>query len=430
MVKSCMIPSQNPSSCTRRGFLRLCAGFLAFLGIGGKLRPAGAASRDALPFRFLRQMIPSDPATSRTMVWQADYLPKDTWLETQDSAGGAPLRTDASYTYFQQDNAVTYFFTASHTHLQPGHTYQYRIHWEEQAGSWHTLTTPRTDEPFQAVLINDSQCADYSVLAGNLQRIFSRHPDAAFLADLGDLTDNGQSEWHWQSFFGALGSIPARYPFVPVMGNHECYGLDWQMCLPERYLASLPSPDNDSSRFPGYYYSFDWGPVHFIVLNTQFLELDDLRPGLRTEELLWLKRDRAKSSRPWQVVLMHKDILAYDEFQPGTGQQGGISDVGHIFMPVFDLLGIDLVLSGHMHTYRNRGHLYGSKPADHGPVYILFGPSGDQHYSVPVDKNYDKVSCPQPTTDNYLTLAASKDTLHVEAHYVNGSLLDSVTLKK
>ncbi|MCI7331363.1 MAG: metallophosphoesterase [Selenomonadaceae bacterium] len=414
--------------CSRRRFLAFCGTALAWLGLGRYLPATAEAGQNS--WQFLRQIITHDPATSRTIMWQSHSLPQDTHLEYRLRADAAPQRVDAGYEYLALDGTVTYTFHAAITGLQPGQSCQYRICWEQQAGTWHTLTTPVRDAACHAVLINDSQCADYTVLTRNLRRIMARHADADFLADLGDLTDNGESDWHWRSFFASVGDALVQRPFVPVMGNHECYGLNWQMCLPSRYLAGFALPANGSQRFPGYYYDFNWGPVHFIVLNTQMLELSDLRPGLLTEQLAWLKRVRAQSQLPWQVVLMHKDIIAYGEYQQGTGLTSGISDVGHAFMTAFDALGIDLVLTGHMHTYRNRGHIYQGKHADHGPVYVLYGPSGDQHYEVPANPDFDVVSCPQPTKDNYVTLSATPAQLQLQAWYVDGGHLDTITLQK
>ncbi|WP_443873140.1 metallophosphoesterase family protein, partial [Mitsuokella multacida] len=245
---------------------------------------------------------------------------------------------------------------------------------------------------------------------------------------------NGQSDWHWQSFFAALLAGRAKaIPFAPVMGNHECYGLDWKFALPRRYLASFAVPGNGSRDFPGYYYSFDYGPAHFIVLNTQFEELDGLKPGLWQEELLWLKHDAAASHKPWKIVLMHKDVIAYDEYQPGTGHTGGISDVGHDFMKSFDALGIDLVLTGHMHTYRNRGHIYDEMPSDHGPTYLMFGPAGNERYTVPPDTDFDKVSLDQSDPGryrNYMTLAVTPTKCIATCHLEDGTTVDRVVLTK
>ena len=72
-------------------------------------------------------------------------------------------------------------------------------------------------------------------------------------------------------------------PFAPVMGNHETYDKKWEVRLPLAYLAQFAPPENGSRDFLRYYYSFDFGDVHFIVLNTQWNETNDLRPGLLEE---------------------------------------------------------------------------------------------------------------------------------------------------
>ena len=143
-----------------------------------------------------------------------------------------------------------------------------------------------------------------------------------------------------------------------------------------------------------------------------------------------MRQDVKNHHAPWQVVLMHKDILAYDEYQEGSKTMMTISDVGYAFMPLFDELGIDLVLTGHMHTYRNRGHIHHLKPAEKGPVYIMSGPIGNQQYTVPADKTFDRSAIYQPTPENYLLLHASKQKLSVTCYTVNGELIETYEINK
>lgn len=415
---------------SRRTFLKLCTSALLALGLG-RFIPAAAAGRT---IAFPRQIITADSATSRTIMWQADGAQQQAAFTLATPDGRTQSYTPEANTFLQDDTTTT-FYTVRLTGLKPGTQYKGTIAMADESLTLPIVTAPNSLSAFEALLIDDSQCGEtYAPFAQLLEKALARHPQAAFLADIGDLTDNGQSSWHWQSFFAALLAGRAKdMPFVPVMGNHECYGLDWQFALPRRYLASFSLPDNGSSEFPSYYYSFDYGPAHFIVLNTQFEELDGLKPGLLQEELLWLKHDAVSTKKPWKIVLMHKDVIAYDEYQPGTGHAGGISDVGHDFMKSFDVLGIDLVLTGHMHTYRNRGHIYSGQPADHGPTYLMFGPAGNEHYSVPPDATFDKVSLDQSDPDtyrNYMTLTVTPDKLIATCHLENGSTVDRVVLTK
>lgn len=415
---------------SRRTFLKLCTSALLALGLG-RFVPAAAAGST---IKFPRQIITADATTSRTVMWQAAGARQQASFTLTAPAGQSQTYTPEANTLVQDDTTTT-FYTVRLTGLTPATSYEGTIAMAAETVSLPIDTPPAELTAFEALLIDDSQCGEtYEPFAELLSKALARHPQAAFLADIGDLTDNGQSDWHWQSFFAALLAGRAKdMPFAPVMGNHECYGLDWKFALPRRYLASFAVPDNGSRTFPGYYYSFDYGPAHFIVLNTQVEELAELKPGLLQEELLWLKHDAASTKKPWKIVLMHKDVIAYDEYQPGTGHTGGISDVGHDFMKSFDALGIDLVLTGHMHTYRNRGHIYDEKPSDHGPTYLMFGPAGNERYTVPPDTTFDKVSLDQSDPDryrNYMTLAVTPTKCTATCHLEGGATVDRVVLMK
>lgn len=415
---------------SRRTFLKLCTSALLALGLG-RFVPAAAAGRT---IKFPRQIITADSSTSRTIMWQAEGARQQASFTLTAPAGQSQTYTPEANTLVQDDTTTT-FYTVRLTGLMPATSYEGTIAMAAETVSLPIDTPPAELTAFEALLIDDSQCGEtYEPFAELLAKALARHPQAAFLADIGDLTDNGQSDWHWQSFFAALLAGRAKaMPFAPVMGNHECYGLDWKFALPRRYLASFAVLGNGSRNFPGYYYSFDYGPAHFIVLNTQFEELDGLKPGLLQEELLWLKHDAAVSHKPWKIVLMHKDVIAYDEYQPGTGHTGGISDVGHDFMKSFDVLGIDLVLTGHMHTYRNRGHIYDETPSDHGPTYLMFGPAGNERYTVPPDTDFDKVSLDQSDPGryrNYMTLAVTPTKCITTCHLEDGATVDRVVLTK
>lgn len=415
---------------SRRTFLKLCTSALVALGFGRYI-PAAAAGRT---IKFPRQIITADSSTSRTIMWQADGGQQDaSFVLTAPNGSPEPYAPEANT--LLQDATTTTFYTVHLTGLAPATHYEGTIRMADETVTLPIVTAASEVSAFEALLIDDSQCGEtYEPFAQLLEKALARNPRASFLADIGDLTDNGQSSWHWDSFLSVLtGSRAKDMPFVPVMGNHECYGLDWQFDLPRRYLASFSVPDNGSRNFPGYYYSFDYGPAHFIVLNTQITELDGLKPGLLQEELLWLKHDAASAKKPWNIVLMHKDVIAYDEYQPGTGHAGGISDIGHDFMKAFDALGIDLVLTGHMHTYRNRGHIYDETPSDHGPTYLMFGPAGNERYTVPPDTTFDKVSLDQSDPGryrNYMTLAVTPTKCIATCYLEDGSTVDRVVLTK
>lgn len=415
---------------TRRKFLKLCGQAALFLGLDALLPQNAAAADGTMPIKFLHRLVTANAATACTLVWQSDE-PLACLAECRKAEAPSSSKTQpASRTSLCEDQQANYFYAVTWERLAPDTDYEYRLTAGNRATPWHRFRTAKeTGEQVKALIFFDSQCGtSYEVWKHTLQAAWSRHPDADFFAIGGDLTDNGQSDWHWNSFFAAMEGIPQ--PLAPVMGNHECYGLDWNFCLPRRYLGTFSLPDNQSGHLQGYYYSYDYGPVHFIVLNTQMLELKEKIPHLAEEQLRWLSYDAKACRQPWKVVIMHKDILAYGEYQEGTGQSDGLSDAGHVFMEAFDALGIDFVLTGHIHTYRSRGHIRGLQPAQEGPVYILSGPAGNQTYTVPPDKNYDRTAVYQPTPKNYLVLQATAKKLAVSGYTADGELIETTTLTK
>ena len=214
------------------------------------------------------------------------------------------------------------------------------------------------------------------------------------------------------------------------MGNHETYDRNWQVRLPKAYLQEFAVPDNGSEAFSRYYYSFDYGMCHFAVLNTQMDETADFKQGLLEEQLAWLPKDMEKSRKRWKIALLHKDVLQY-RIHDRPERTEGFSYFGEVFMPVFDALGIDLVLTAHLHTYRNRGHIEAFRRSPKGPVYILTGVAGDVRYpNLWVDHALDEAVAPQPETDNYLVLEAKDAQLVVECFLPDGTRIDRVEMVK
>ncbi|MBO4779703.1 MAG: metallophosphoesterase, partial [Selenomonadaceae bacterium] len=189
------------------------------------------------------------------------------------------------------------------------------------------------------------------------------------------------------------------------------------------YLEQFTLPDNGSKNFGGYFYSFDYGAAHFIALNTQFTELDAIKPGLQSAQEYFLRRDVANANRPWKIIFMHKDIYDY--------AQDKFNDIAEKFLELFDELAIDAVFTGHLHTYRNRGKIFARKKSARGTTYILCGRSGDQKYVEP-NSAIDDVTAPnlRGEPESFIVLNISADELHLTARTVDGEILDDFTIRK
>ncbi|MBR0262238.1 MAG: metallophosphoesterase [Selenomonadaceae bacterium] len=406
---------------SRRFFLKI----LIALGLGTYFPKLAEASRlDELhtpqdgyepltSVKFLRQVVTKDSRTSRLIMWQAESA-EDFLLEWklvgEDSA------------HFSEVTRRDLIYSCALENLKSESLYKFRIVAGERATSWQDLRTSGDGE-FQMLIFADSQCEHYEIWQRTADTAQEKFPDAELIAVVGDLVDNGEADYQWRAWHLAATKLLSGKIFAPVMGNHECYGVDWFNALPTGYLNQFVLPDNDSKKFGGYFYSFDYGAAHFFILNTQFAELDALNPGLQSAQEYFFRRDAAQVNRPWKIVLMHKDIYDY--------AQDKFNDIADKFLELFDELEIDLVFTGHLHTYRNRGKIFARKKSARGTTYILCGRSGDQKYVEP-NSTIDNVTFKnlREEPESFIVLNINATEINLTAQTVDGELLDKFTLTK
>lgn len=378
---------------------------------------------------FIRQVITADSSNSRTIMWQSEFAEKDAVVEYRKKGIGDIKSSIGTDEKFIDDNRITYIHMTVLNDLIAGVQYEYRVGYGNKRSDWYELNTDGGGA-FKFLIFPDSQSNDYSDWKNVAQFARKENPDAAFFVNMGDLVDNGEDHNQWRAWFDSLQGIIDTIPVAPVMGNHETYNLDWKVRMPEAYLHLFSLPANGNAERRNQFYSFDYGEVHFIVLNTQFDEMEQFQPGLLTEEKKWFVNDLEKTRKKWKIVLMHKDVLTYEIRNRGD-RQAGFSDIGKEWMPLFDQYGIDVVLTGHLHTYRRRDHLYNFKPDTRGPLYIVTGVSGNVRYpNLWVDHPLDKAVAPQPETDNYMTMEVGTNRLKLAVFLPSGKQIDQVEIVK
>ncbi len=399
---------------------------------GVKATKAAAAhylSTDAVDASNIRQVITADSTTSRTFMWQSDYAEENPVVEYRQAGDDDSLmQLPASSDAFSDDGVTTYIHTAAVSDLKPGTAYEYRVGAGDKRSDWQSFHTAQGHD-FKALIFPDSQSSDYSVWAATAQPAWQRNQDAQFFINMGDLVDNGQDHYQWNAWFDVVGDMIARIPVVPLLGNHETYDKDWKVRMPEAYLHLFALPRIDREKYQNQFYSFDYGDVHFVVLNTQSQELADFEPSLDEDEVAWFKEDMAKTTKKWKIVLMHKDPLQYGFANRPQPREEGFSPEGRLWMPLFDQYSVDAVLSAHLHTYRDRGHIRNFQRDESGPLYLITGVTGNVQYpGLWKQHSLDEYVAPQPETDNYMTLEATDDSLTFRSFLPDGQLLEEKSI--
>jgi hypothetical protein len=188
--------------------------------------------------------------------------------------------------------------------------------------------------------------------------------------------------------------------FFPAPGNHDYSDAGIELYLEYFDLpgeGTLSASPSGSQR----YYDVVLGHVHLFVLDgAPALE----NPGYRREQRDWLEAAVTASTAPWQVVTVHEPPYS-------SGAEHGSNPE---FQWPFALWGVDLVLSGHEHSYERLER--------DGITYIVNGLGGASRYpfSEPVGGSRVRYNA----NDGALRLDATPGALRLEMATVDGEIVD------
>ena len=242
-------------------------------------------------------------------------------------------------TSYSMGSAETGFYGTDFQHtytitgLTPGNLYYYRITAgvEEYAGSFRAAPA---DDAMEVKFFAYGDCRSYpaahNLVAQDVIAEYTADPEfQTMILSMGDLVTDGdiESEWDTELFadYAYLREMMACLPYQSCMGNHEEDGV-----LYEKYF-----------RFPFVahrYWSFDYGPVHFTVLD-QYVPY-----GTGSPQLVWFANDLATTDKPWKIVYLH---------EPGWSAGGHANDttVQAIIHPLLVQNGVSILFAGHSHYY-------------------------------------------------------------------------------
>ena len=322
------------------------------------------------------------------------------------------------------------------TGLTPNTKYEYRVGYgTDRRSDWYRLETAGASV-YDVLIYPDSQSGDYSQWEEIVKNSALRTPRTALYISMGDLVDNGEHAYQWRTWLNSIRPLSANVPLATTLGNHEMYTLDWKMREPYAYLNYFAVPPNGNEIFNRRYYSYDFGDVHYVVLDTMLYESnhednhDTHHPDLYDVQVQWLRQDLMANTKKWTVVLMHRDPFQYAFDRSDANRAVGFDDEGVLFMPIFDEFNVDLVLSAHLHSYRNRGHVRNFERDASGPLYILTGIAGDARRPKWKQHPLDVYVAPDRDKNNYMTMTVTPNKLIVKAFLPDGTQLDESVIEK
>ncbi|MGW8392276.1 DNRLRE domain-containing protein [Pseudoduganella sp. HUAS MS19] len=241
------------------------------------------------------------------------------------------------------------------TGLSPNTKYFYNVGSSSavQAGDatyyFETSPTAGTSVPTRIWVIGDAgtgtsgQAAVY-----NAYRNYTGTTYTDFWMMLGDNAYNSGTDAEYQTkMFNMYPEMMRQSPLWATLGNHDGASAD---------SATQTGPYYDIHTFPKNgeaggvasgteaYYSFDYGNIHVIVLDS-----NETSRSTTGAMMNWLKADLANVTATWLIAIWHHP--PYTKGSHNSDTETNLIEMRKNFLPVLENYGVDLVLTGHSHSY-------------------------------------------------------------------------------
>ena len=196
------------------------------------------------------------------------------------------------------------------------------------------------DNSFSFAVFGDNH--NNEIVFGDLLKKVKQDKSVVFAINCGDFVYSGTKE-EYLKYLKTITGLGIKVYNVP--GNHDLAAGGWKNY--EKYMGP-------------YYYSFDHGNSHFIVLNNAF------KVSFGAGQFSWLKSDLANTKKEHIFVFMHRPTFDPTEIYAGYTMSG--AKVVQELMQLFSKYKVDYVFAGPVHGY--------AREKRDGVTYIVTGGAG------------------------------------------------------
>lgn len=334
---------------------------------------------------------------------------------------------------------------ATMTGLKPGTRYYYRVgdphaqnlffsnSWSVPSLYFDTEETTQSS-PLQIAVIGDMGATDASLMTAERVIALRAADELDFVLHVGDISYADMDQRLWDEFMRLVEPVSAYVPYMVCPGNHEDF-YDFA-AYRNRYslMPSVLSGSNSSE-----YYSFNYGHVHVVAINTEapLQGLADFSAG--SAQYQWLEEDlktanlpENRAMRPWIILMGHRPFYC----SVSSDRDSCIVAASYFKKCLEDLLNrykVDLVITAHVHSYQRIYPVYKGERNTSAPVYIVNGAAGSKEQ---LDPGWE---VPSPSWSAFNFTGYGYGIITVEDKQAltwqffsssDGSLIDSTTLVK
>lgn len=243
-------------------------------------------------------------------------------------------------------------------------------------------------------------------------------------AAIGDVGTGDKSEYDLASIV-IKSQAKSRFSFVILLGDN-IYGSERPQDFENKFTtpykplldakiefhAALGNHDDPNQRFfkpfgmgGERYYSFQKGNVKFYVIDSNYLDPDQVK---------WLNKELATKGNIWKIAYFHHPLYT-------TSSRGPAIELRKVLEPMFVKYGVNVVFTGHEHMYER------IKP-QRGVSYFVSGGgaklnAGDARPGGVNDKLFD-------SDRSFMLVEVSGDLLYYQTISRTGATIDKGTIRR
>ncbi len=227
--------------------------------------------------------------------------------------------------------------------------------------------------------------------AAIINNVVSSNPNLEFILHSGDLVNQGGDQREWDLYFEDIENATSNNVSIySAIGNHEIYAIEGPNDEDfSTYMDNVDLPGNER------FYSFDFGKIHFIVINTE--EEWNGQFDITTEQKDWIIGDLTNNTLEFTVAVFHRPCYSVRS----TSRQAEAKLIRQVLQPIFIEYGVDIVFVGHDHQYY--------RTFRDGVMHITTGGAGAPLYSKETNSEWQE-----------------GDVFYSEYHYINVSVTEYV----
>jgi hypothetical protein len=281
--------------------------------------------------------------------------------------------------------------------LNPDTVYHYRVGNGEVWSDDHTFKTGTSENHARFIAWGDSRHnrPERRAIMNTVNSL-----DFDFSVFDGDFVDSGLDGRQWLDWFDDFSPLLSHKPFMSVLGNHESNS--------SHFYNYFSYPGKEE------YYSFNYGPIHFICLHSCVPYY-----GVTFDEQInWLLNDlETYKDYDWKIVVQHRPAYSSSE----RNHEGDYDDIQTLLVPIYEEHNITMVISGHDHWYE--------RLQKNNITYVVAGAAGAPLYTI--DEAYRiPESVYSESTHHAVLIEIFENQLDMRAFRIDRTIMDQYTINR